>query len=240
MVRTVIRGAGQLFVTAGLIVLLFAGYELWGTGIGAAQAQHRLYSQLTKQWGPPPGLPSTDGSSGAPSPSGKQATTAVDGITEPPLGSGIAIVYIPRIWSNADPRVVVQGVALSDLARGPGHYPDSAMPGQVGNFSVAGHRATHGNGFMRLNDMRTGDAIVVETKTTWYTYRVTTSSLVLPTQISVVDPVPNHPGAQPTQRLITLTTCDPWYSATHRLIIHGVLESSAPRTKGYVSPALQS
>lgn len=236
MRRTLVRGTGQVFITAGLIILLFAGYELWGTGISSARAQHTLYSQLTRQWG------AAQAPTSPTAPTTTPGSTLVDTgtVKEPPIGSGIAILHIPRIWSSADPRVIVQGVALSDLARGPGHYPSSAMPGQVGNFAVAGHRATHGNGFMRLNDMRQGDAIVVETRTTWYTYRVTSQSLVLPTQTSVVDPVPNRPRAAPTQRLITLTTCDPWYSATHRLIISGVLQSSAPRTKGYLPPALKS
>jgi len=174
VIRTAARGSGQLLITAGLVILLFAAYELWGTGL------------------------STD---------------------------------------NTDPRVIVEGVQLSDLARGPGHYLDSAMPGQVGNFAVAGHRATHGNGFMQLNTLRAGDAVVVETRTTWFTYRVTTSELVLPTQVSVVDPVPDQPGATPTQKLLTLTTCDPWYSATHRLIVHGVLASQHAKTNGYIPPA---
>lgn len=234
MIRTLARGTGQLFITAGLVVLLFAGYELWGTGISETRAQHKLYSQLTKEWDSPTTAPSSAPSGASPDQAGSPA------LKDPPIGSALAILRIPRIWQNTDPRVVVEGVDLSDLARGPGHYPHSAMPGQLGNFAVAGHRATHGNGFMRLNEMRTGDAIVVETRTTWYTYRVTSQSLVQPTQISVVDPVPDKPGVRPTQRLITLTTCDPWYSATHRLIIHGLLQSSAPRTKRYLPQALKS
>lgn len=231
MIRTAARGSGQLLITAGLVILLFASYELWGTGLGTDRAQHKLYSQLTRQWQQQP-APTT----GEDSTSGQLVTQ----LAKPPLGSGIAILRIPRMWHNTDPRVVVEGVQLADLARGPGHYPDSALPGQVGNFAVAGHRATHGNGFLQLNTLRAGDAVVVETRTTWFTYRVTTSSLVLPTQVSVVDPVPDEPGATPRQKLLTLTTCDPWYSATHRLIVHGVLATTHAKTSGYIPPALKA
>ncbi len=81
------------------------------------------------------------------------------------------------------------------------------MPGEVGNFSVAGHRnvAT----FWALDQLQEGDPIVVETRDTWYVYQVTQEHIVRPTQVEVVAPVPNYPGATPTKRMLTLTTCHP-------------------------------
>jgi sortase A len=212
-------------------VLLFAGYELYGTGIGEARAQHQLLDQLHEQW-------QHGGVAPAPSTPTKNGTAVVQTVPSPPLGSGLAILRIPRFGKDWTPRVVVQGVSLADLRRGPGHYPDSAMPGQVGNFAVAGHRATHGNGFMKMNLLHPGDPVVVETRDTWFTYRVTGASRVLPTDVGVVLPVPNKPGVKATQRLLTLTTCDPWWSSAHRLIVHGVLQSALPKAKG-LPPALQ-
>jgi sortase A len=128
--------------------------------------------------------------------------------------------------------VIVEGVSVADLRVGPGHYPGTALPGQVGNFAVAGHRATHGNGFMRLNELVPGDLVVVEVQDAWLTYRVTGHEVVDPSDVSVIAPVPGDPGVPPTQPLITLTTCDPWYSAAHRLIVHGKLQSVTPKSAG--------
>jgi sortase A len=232
--RAVARGAGELLITLGVVVLLFTGYELFGTGIGEARAQHQLLDQLHDQW-------QHGGTSAVPQPtaSGKKGTPKATTLTGPSLGSGLAILRIPRFGADWTPRVVVQGVSLADLRRGPGHYPTSALPGQLGNFAVAGHRATHGNGFFKMNELRPGDPVVVETRDTWFTYRVTGSTRVLPTDVGVVLPVPGHPGAKPTQRLLTLTTCDPWWSSAHRLIVSGVLQSSLPKSKG-LPPALQA
>jgi sortase A len=226
MIRTLARGAGQLLITLGVIVLLFAAYELYGTGLATAHAQHQLSTQLNRQWAAGAHQPvRTPAGAGHQHPG---TPVTADGQRL----DGVAKLYIPAFGPGWAPRVIVEGVALSDLAIGPGHYPGTALPGQVGNFAVAGHRATHGNGFMALNTLVPGDALVVETRARWYTYTVTGSERVLPTETDVIDPVPHHPGATPTKRLITLTTCDPWYSATHRLIVHGVLTSTQPRGHG--------
>jgi len=220
--RTVARGIGQLLITAGLVILLFTVYEVYGTGIATSRAQAGLTNDLHERWQ----QPAPAGSPKVPS-------------TEPaPLGKGLAILRIPR-FGKGWVKVVVEGVSLADLRDGPGHYPGTALPGVTGNFSVAGHRASHGNGFLRMNEMRAGDAIVVETRDMWFTYRVTGSEIVAPTNVGVIAPVPDKPGAVPTQRMITLTTCDPWYAATHRLIVHGLLESAAPKSAG-TPAALQS
>jgi len=220
VIRTAARGIGQALVTAGLVVLLFAAYELWGTGIATGRAQSQLLHQLRHRWPDP----------AAPRPPGAPAPVVAVAPVKP--GQGLVILRIPRLGPNWTPRVVVEGVSAADLRDGPGHYPGTALPGEVGNFAVAGHRATHGNGFFRLNEMRAGDAVVVETASTWFTYRVTSTELVLPTDVAVIAPVPDRPGARPTQRQVTLTTCDPWYSATRRLIVHGLLSLVSPKSAG--------
>jgi sortase A len=120
-------------------------------------------------------------------------------------------------------------IALDELAQGVVHYKHTALPGQVGNFAVAGHRATHGQPFADLNKVRPGDKVIVETQDAVYTYVVDNDpnrTIVLPTDVWVIEPVPHHPGVTPTQALITLTTCNPRWNSSHRMIVFGHLVST--------------
>jgi sortase A len=145
----------------------------------------------------------------------------------PPPGGGIGRLYLPRLGKHW---VVVEGVDPADIKYAPGHYPGTAMPGQIGNFAVAGHRIAAI--FWDLDQMRQGDAVVVETQSTWYIYRVTTILVVVPTAIQVVAPVPEHPGLKPTAAMLTLTTCNPKFNNYQRLIVHAQLDHSLPRANG--------
>ncbi|MEU7925938.1 class E sortase [Micromonospora sp. NPDC049801] len=213
--RTGIRATGEVLITFGLVVLLFAGYEVWGKSAVVDAHQNDLSSQLAREWGP------TDDPTVVPSkaPSAKPS---------PPVrGKPIAGLYIPKLDKNW---VVVEGVTQDDIRYAPGHYPTSALPGQVGNFSVAGHRnrAT----FWRLDELHDGDAIVVESKTDWYVYRVAQTRIVKPTQVEVVAPVPGEPNKKPTKRMLTLTTCNPKWDNYQRLIIHAELDRTQPKSAG--------
>jgi sortase A len=134
---------------------------------------------------------------------------------------------------------VVQGVSLGALARGIGHYPGTVMPGHVGNFAVAGHRATHGEPFAYLDRLHKGDVVIVETRTDWFVYRMDRVRIVEPTDVWVIDPVPGKPDAKPTQQLITLTTCNPRWASTQRLIVFGHLESRQDKSEGPPSQLLR-
>ncbi|MET8250467.1 class E sortase [Micromonospora sp. NPDC005197] len=214
--RTGIRVTGEVLITFGLVVLLFAGYEVWGKSAIVDAHQNDLNSQLAQEWGG-----ATDDPTVAPS-----ATPSVK--PSPPVhGKPIAGLYIPKLDKNW---VVVEGVTQQDIRYAPGHYPTSALPGQVGNFSVAGHRnrAT----FWRLDELDEGDAIVVEGKTDWYIYRVARTRIVKPTQVEVVAPVPGEPNKKPTKRMLTLTTCNPKFDNYQRLIIHAELDRTQPKSAG--------
>ncbi|MEU7802888.1 class E sortase [Micromonospora arborensis] len=214
--RTGVRVTGEVLITFGLVVLLFAGYEVWGKSAIVDAHQNDLNTQLNQAWGPtddPTVAPSAAGPSVKPSP--------------PVRGKPLAGLYIPKLDKNW---VVVEGVTQADIRYAPGHYPASALPGQVGNFSVAGHRnrAT----FWRLDELDEGDAIVVESKTDWYVYRVSRSRIVKPTQVEVVAPVPGEPDKKPTKRMLTLTTCNPKFDNYQRLIIHAELDRTQPKSAG--------
>ncbi|MEV5763325.1 class E sortase [Micromonospora sp. NPDC052213] len=213
--RAGIRITGEVLITFGMVVLLFAGYEVWGKSAIVDAHQNDLSQQLAQAWGPD-GDPTV-------APSASTSTKP-----NPPVqGKPMAGLYIPKLDKNW---VVVEGVTQKDIRYAPGHYPSSALPGQVGNFSVAGHRnrAT----FWRLDELNDGDAIVVESKTDWYVYKVSQSRIVRPTQVEVVAPVPGKPGVKPTKSMLTLTTCNPKFDNYQRLIIHAELARTQPKSAG--------
>ncbi|NLU77980.1 class E sortase [Micromonospora sp. HNM0581] len=216
-VRTGLRFSGELLITFGLVVLLFAGYEIWGKSAIVDAHQGELSEQLAQAWAPDPVTDPTVSASASPSTKPQPAVQ----------GTPIAGLYIPKLDKEW---VVVEGVGQQDIRYAPGHYPDSADPGQVGNFSVAGHRnrAT----FWRLDELSGGDPIVVEGRTEWYVYQVTESLVVKPTQVEVVAPVPGRPGVKPTKRMLTLTTCNPKFDNYERLIIHAELTRTQPKAEG--------
>jgi len=221
VLRKTARTTGELMITFGLILLLFAAYEVWGKAAIVADHQQDLNAQLDQQWAtddPTVGLPTIPGA-GTP--------TAAPPALPPPSGSGIGRLYLPRLDKHW---VVVEGVAPADIKYAPGHYPGTAMPGQVGNFSVAGHRISAI--FWDLDQMRPGDAVVVETQSSWFVYRVTESVVVLPTSVEVVAPVPGHPGQQATQAMLTLTTCNPKFNNYQRLVVHAQLDHTLARDSG--------
>jgi sortase A len=221
--HTVLRGIGQTFITAGAVILLFVAYELWFTNIETAREQRHLTTAIEDEWRHGGGAGSFE--------------KPEDLLRPIPLGSGVAIIRIPR-FGRGWAKVVVEGVTVSDLKKGPGHYPGTQLPGQVGNFVVSGHRTTHGAPFNRVDELKTGDAIVIETKDTWYTYRVRKTEIVSPTAIEVTYPVPHDRGAKPKVATITLTSCNPKYSARQRIIVFGELSDKEAKSAG-VPPALE-
>jgi sortase A len=239
-VRTVIRGIGQTSITLGVVILLFVVYELWFTDYINAGQQRSATNKLQKAW------------DSGDDPLVGPGNLGGDKVRSIPLGTGIAIIRIPRLGLDYA-RTVVEGTNTKDLDIGPGHYPSSALPGQKGNLAIAGHRVGKGSPFLDLDKLKPGDAIVIETKSYWYTYRVLGDpangsftqdtvegvpgrEIVDPSDIKVVAPVPDHVGQAPTRAMITLTTCHPKFSATQRMIIHGLLQGKPrPRSAGLPS-----
>jgi sortase (surface protein transpeptidase) len=245
--RTVVRTVGEVLITAGMVVLLFVVYELYVTNIFSAQKQANATSALNKEW-------DTVG-----------AGPARTDHFVPADGQGIAKIYIPALGHDWH-FTVIEGTTQPDLAIGPGHYPGTALPGQPGDMAIAGHRVGEGAPFDALNVVQSCDAIVIETQSDWYIYRMLPTAseaatwatgrgkttqcagpngegkvqplsgpyvktvgqeIVLPTDGDVVAPVPHVPGAQLSAgqeaALLTLTTCNPKFSAAQRLILHAVL-----------------
>ena len=211
--RAVVRGVGELLITAGLVLLLFVAYQLVWTNVEAQRRTDAVAGDVRDAWQRPP------------------TTTTGTQVVALKKGKGFAFLHIPRLgrkWSVP----VIQGVSLPDLSKGVGHYPKTALPGEVGNFAVAGHRATNGEPFAYLDKVRKGDLVVAETEDSWFTYVVDRTKNVSPTSVWVLDPVPGHPGATPSEPLLTLTTCNPRWASYERLIVFGHLTETRSKAEG--------
>lgn len=205
---------GELLLTAGVLALGYAGWHLWlADGVLGAQQQQAARA-FAADLGPT-----------------QVAAPEVQLRTdEPPVGTAphetesFAVMYIPRLREFE--RTVGQGTSrlvLDSLEQGLAHYADSAMPGEQGNFAVAGHRNGQGGPFTHLDEMRIGDRITVQTADAWYVYEFRNHEYVPPTGVGVVAPVPQQPATPADDRYLTLTTCNPEWSAEGRLIAYATL-----------------
>jgi sortase A len=222
-VRTVIGAVGRVLITVGLLILLFVAYQLWGTGIYEARAQSDLKSQFNHDLALQ-GSPSTTTTSGATSTTAPTATTAPAALSAAPAdGDPVGVIKIDKIGVD---KVVVEGTSVPDLRKGPGHYTGSPLPGQLGNAAIAGHRTTYGAPFGDLDQLAQGDKISVRTLTgTWEYVLVDDPFAVKPDQTEVLDPTIDPATGQPLATL-TLTTCEPKYQATERLVVKAKLSAT--------------
>lgn len=213
--RRLIGWVGELFVTAGVLLLLFTAWQLWWTDVTSNRVQAATVTTLEQDFRERP--------TSAPTPS-------VVVPKELRSGKAFAIVRIPRFGTDYA-RPVLEGSSRDILKEGVGHYVGTALPGQVGNFAMAGHRTTYGRPFHDIDTLQVGDRVVVETATDFFVYQVSESEIVLPTDVEVIAPVPGEPAASPVTAVMTMTSCHPKYSATQRFIVHGTLVETVPRAK---------
>ena len=215
LLRGTARVCGELLITLGLVLLLFAAYEVYGKTAAIDDHQNALNNQLDHAWDDPALITPapTAGPAGAP---GQAALAA-------PPGDAIGRLYLPKLHLHW---VVVEGVTQKDIRYGPGHYPGTALPGRPGNFAVAGHRLI--GIFWDLDQLRPGDAAIVETRTGWYVYQVSQTEVVSPHAVEVIAPTPDRPGQAPDTAYLTFTTCNPKYNNYQRLVVHGRLVQRLP------------
>jgi sortase A len=234
VVRMVISGLGQLLITAGVIIFLFVGYELWFTGLYTHAQQQTAEKAIQRTFAAanPPAAgaaaagPSTAAGAGATVP--LPVKHAKDGDVVYPkvaTGSPETVLYVPRLGKGYH-YVVVEGVGRDDLKKGPGHYPGTALPGQLGNVVVSGHRTTYLAPFNRFDELKPGDPVVFEMADGWYTYKVVNTEIVAPTATWVIDNP--YPDKRSVGRSFTFTTCNPKYSARQRLVVYGTFVSHTP------------
>ncbi|GGT20996.1 class E sortase [Streptomyces purpureus] len=207
------RFVGELFITFGVVMLLFVTYQLWWTNVQAGLEVDKAKNRITDDW----------------------AKGRKPDAFEP--GQGFALMHIPKLDVVVP---IAEGISKSQvLDRGMvGHYSEgalkTAMPSdKQGNFAVAGHRNTHGEPFRYINQLSPGDPIVVETQDAYYTYAMASIlPQTSPSNVAVIGPVPPGSGFTQPGRYITLTTCTPEFTSTYRMIVWGKMVEERPRSKG--------
>lgn len=222
---TVVGVVGELLVTVGVLLLLFVVYQLWWTNVVADQAASRASDELAREWENEP----------APPADGEDDEPTIEAIP----GNAFALMYIPRLSDSVWGTPVLEGVQPAQLAQGIGHYPETAMPGEVGNFAVAGHRATNGEPLKDIDQVREGDEVIVQTQTRWYVYTLNRDQIVAPNATWTIEPVPGRPDQEPTEELITLTTCNPRWASTQRWIWWGTLTQEIDKATGELPEAIE-
>ncbi len=200
---------GLLLLIVGLASLGWVGYQYFGTNAAAEQAFQDEKGNLREEWDKKP----VD----------DQAPEKAKGSVIP--GKAIALLRIPSFGKDYEVPIL-SGIDEGTLSRGIGHFEQTAMPGEVGNFSIAGHRITHGQPFSKALDLKAGDQIIVETRDAIYTYALDTPPKDLTVKSSetwVTDPVPGSKDEKPTKAGITLVTCEDLFHSPDRSIGFGHL-----------------
>jgi sortase A len=221
--RIVVGSVGELAVTLGILLVGFVVWQLWWTDVQSDHAQARAVTRLERDFAAPVG------GGPAPDPSLPPADPTVRPTV--PLGDAFALIRVPRFGPEFV-RPVREGTTRDILAEGVGHYVGSALPGEVGNFATAGHRTTYGKPYSDIDALRAGDLVVVETRAQYQVYAVTSSEIVLPSAIEVIQPVPGQPGVPPVLAVMTLTSCNPRYSGAERYVVHAALSATYSRAAG--------
>lgn len=217
---------GELLITAGVLLALFVVWQLWWTDVTAGRA--RAETLAAQGWEPPPVtvLP--------PAELPPEEPPVLDPVPE---GETFGRLYVPRFGADYEVPIAsgIDKHTILDTGN-VGHYPETAMPGDLGNFSVSGHRTTYSKPFNQIAELQPGDPIVVRTEEYWYVYEVTDSLIVMPSNVEVISPIPGlMPGEvipELTERYITLTSCHPMFSARERYITHGVFSYWMPVSAG--------
>lgn len=227
ILRGTVQVLGELLITAGIVLLLFVGWQLWWTNIESDAKQSAVIKEFAQ------GLRGTVPAAPEPDPTAAPVDYGTPAVSPAPGHAGtIGIMYIPRFGPNYT-RPIVQGTSGDVLdTLGLGHYANTAMPGAVGNFAVAGHRQTHGAVLDNIHTLVPGDKIYVQTKDGYYIYVFRNNQIVMPSQTDVLEPVPTRPGVTPTESFLTMTSCNPRFGAEERIIAYALLDSWRPASAG--------
>ncbi|MEU9200671.1 class E sortase [Streptomyces sp. NPDC048332] len=227
-VRLIVRTFSELCITVGALIILFVVYVLFWTGVKAAGATEGQIDDLQNQW--------AHGAVTTPAPRASAATPKPSAPAPAPKtyrdGKPFAMLYIPRFGKDWE-WPVLENTEVKTLQKGLGHYRGTAAAGARGNFAVAGHRRTYGDPFKDFPKLRPGDAVIVTDGTTWFTYRIDKKPYrTVPSDVGVIDPVPRKSGFDGPGRYLTLTTCEPEWGSSHRLIAWAHLDATQPVTDG--------
>ena len=210
---SLLSGVAAVLLISGALMAGFVVFLLYGTGIETRIEQRRLLQELE-----------SSSSSELPAPAGRSLPTTVNGLHKRPavdLGDPLGQLSIPAIGAEW---VFVSGISADELRLGPGHFPDTPLPGEQGNMALAGHRTTHGAPFSRIDEIDPGDEIILTTPTGEHRYISVGTAIVGPADYSEIS---TQWATIPT---LSLVSCHPKYSTRQRIVVHAVLA-------GYELPA---
>ncbi|MCR2827685.1 class E sortase, partial [Microbacterium sp. zg.Y909] len=230
---SVVGVIGEILMTLGIVLLLFMVWQLWiGDAIIGEQRQSQA-REITQEWAM--GEQGQTVPEPTPDPSVESEPAPVEPVVPAPVGDAevFGALHIPR-FGDTWVFPIAEGISKSRVLDpiGVGHYPGTAMPGDMGNVALAAHRYTQGAPFEHVPSLQIGDAIVLETQEGWYTYRFRNMEYVRPDEVAVLEPVPQRPGVAADGRYLTLTTCSPMWSTAERLAAYAVFDSFTPRADG--------
>lgn len=215
---------GELFITAGVLVLMFLGWQIWLGNLIDGSAQKDDSVALSQTWNK--GEAAKPASNGRPDPGPPVVGTAPENAVQ------FANMIIPRFGADYI-RPIREGIGVEDVLNlGVGHYPGTAMPGAVGNAAFAAHRTGHGSPFFDIEKIQVGDHIFIETEAGWYQYSMRSLEYVQPSGVGVLEAVPQAPGVPPTDRILTLTSCNPVFTASERIVLYSTFDTWYPRAGG--------
>ena len=200
----VIGFIGKSFITTGLLLLGLVVYQLWGTGIETRRTQSALRQEFNRI------IATTQPATATTSPAGTSAFL--------PVTDALALIEIPSINIS---KIIVEGITPKDLRRGPGHFPKTPLPGELGNSAIAGHRTSYDAPFGNLNTIALDDPIIVTTPKGKFEYIVKKVSIIAPDETSVLTNTPRV-------ATLTLITCHPRFSTSQRLVVRAELSSTSP------------
>ena len=204
---------GRVMITAGVLILLFVAYQLWGTGFQTARAQDRLEDEFERE------LEANAPEEPEETAAGDEPGAQPELPALPPHGEGVGRIEIPAIGADW---IFLEGVDLDTLKDGPGHYEGTPLPGEPGNAAIAGHRTTYGQPFHNLDNVGDGDRVrITYINGAQYEYSYLGTEIVRPGDVHVIQD-------RGDDRL-TLTACHPKYSARERIVVSfALLDDPAP------------
>lgn len=188
---------GELLILAAAVLALFVAYQLFFTNIEAASKAETISERIQQSFVDAPG--------------DELVEIQVADVTF----QGVGLLYVPALRDDLWGMPILSGVTDPVLAAGVGHYPGTALPGEVGNFAIAGHRATNGEPFARFERLRAGDLVFVQTADGYYSYELVADQKIADSEVWVISETPEGVISAP-EPIITLTTCDPRWNSTQR------------------------
>ncbi len=213
MSRKLLHVAGELLVTVSALIFLYLVYTVWFSNLTAQVQTAELAEEIQQIFELHDAKPLSPSESTPVVASGEQVL---------PIG----LLYIPRLKDKVWGMPIVDGIGAKELSLGVGHYTNTELPGELGNFAIAGHRATHGEPFAYFERLQSGDLVYVRTPQGWFEYELFEQKKIKESETWVLADTPDGLDVPEGSALITLTTCDPRWNSTRRWAWWGVLTNT--------------